>query len=55
MDFKYMNVFSDDNIESHLKRPGFWEVANIKQQIGWPERKTLIEFRNNILLSLIHI
>ncbi|TSA28775.1 hypothetical protein D4R71_00095 [bacterium] len=52
MDFKYMNVFSDDNIESHLKRPGFWEVANIKQQIGWPERKTLIEFRNNILLLL---
>lgn len=52
MEIKYVKKFPESDAEEYFRKPGFWEAANIRQQIGWPQQKTLIEFRDKKLLLL---
>ena len=52
MKFHYNKIYTIEEATEFLKKPGVWVVANIKQQIGWPTKITLVEFRNHKLLLL---
>ncbi len=41
-----------DEAEKYLGLAGHWIVANVRQQVGWPEKSILVEFRGETLALL---
>lgn len=46
MDIKYIKTEIDENSEHFSKLKGPWIIANINTWIGWPEKRTIVEYRN---------
>jgi hypothetical protein len=43
---------SGEDADKHLRLVGHWIVANVRQEIGWPEKNILVEFRQHTLALL---
>jgi hypothetical protein len=50
--FEYIKMSSVEEAEEYFKEKGSWIVANVKQRIGWPEKKVIVYFRNTPLLLI---
>lgn len=49
---KYVSVFVGHAASKFRREKGAWLVANIEQNMGWPQRKTVVTYRNRKILLL---
>ncbi|GAJ04334.1 unnamed protein product, partial [marine sediment metagenome] len=52
MDTDYVQMSSESEAKEYGSQTGYWIVANVRQQIGWPEKRVLVEFRGEQILLL---
>ena len=51
MDPDYVWMGSEEDAKAYEKQSGRWIVANVDQQIGWPEKRAIVKFRDvNLIL-----
>ena len=52
MNFEYVQMSSEEEAERYFSETGHWVVANIRQLVGWPEKKVVVYFRNVPILFI---
>ena len=52
MKYEYVKMSSVEDAEKYSAETGHWIVANVRQQVGWPEHKLIVYFRDVPLLFM---